>query len=124
MTDVKPNARQLVRLEQAGNVLIVSPLFTFGSFTESDLHAEWAAIERRLRDPSIAHVTMDLGEIPYFGSTVLEWMVLIWKRIRARNGRLAICNCSEIGREILAAARFDTLWQICADRAGAMATLL
>jgi anti-anti-sigma factor len=111
-----------VRIEQVGNVLIVSPLFTFGTFAEADLHAEWAVIERRLRDPGVEHVTIDLGEIPYFGSTVLEWMVLIWKRIRARNGRLAVCNCSEIGREILAAARFDTLWRICDDRAGAMAT--
>ncbi len=122
-TAANNTVRQLVRLEQDGNVLIVSPLFTFGSFAEADLHAEWVAIERRLRDPSIVHVTMDLGEIPYFGSTMLEWMVLIWKHIRARNGRLAICNCSEIGREILIAARFDTLWQICDDRTGALATL-
>lgn len=123
MKDSRPLSRQLVRLEQVGNVLIVSPLFTFGSFAESELYAEWAVIERRLQDPSVEHVTLDLGEIPYFGSTLLEWMVLIWKRIRARHGRVAICNCSEIGREILAAARFNTLWQICDDRAGAMATL-
>lgn len=117
------NKPPLVRLEQAGNVLIVSPLFTFGAFTEADLHAEWAAIERQLRDPAVQHATIDLGEIPYFGSTVLEWMVLIWKRVEPRGGRLAICNCSDIGRDILRAARFDTLWQICEDRAGALATL-
>lgn len=117
-------ATHLVRLEQAGNVLIVSPLFTFGTFTEAELQAEWAVIEGRLRDPAVQHVTFDLGEIPYFGSTVLEWMVLIWKRIRARGGRLAICNCSEFGREILAVARFDTLWQICDNRAGAIAKLV
>lgn len=114
----------LVRMEQQGNVLIISPLFAVGAFSEADLHAEWAAIERQLRNPAIEHVTIDLGEIPYFGSTVLEWMVLIWKRIRARGGRLAICHCSDIGRDILKAARFDTLWKICDDRAEAMATLV
>lgn len=114
--------RPLVRIEQDGNVLIISPLFTFGTFTEAELHAEWAVIERRLRDPAVQHVTIDLSEVPYFGSTVLEWMVLIWKRIRAKGGRLAVCNCSPLGGTILAATRLDTLWQICDDRAEAMAT--
>jgi anti-anti-sigma regulatory factor len=112
----------LVRIEQVGNVLIITPLFTFGTLTEADMHAEWAVIERRLRDPGVVHATIDFAEIPYFGSTVLEWMVNIWKRISARNGRVAVCNCSEVGREVLATARFDTVWQICDDRAGAMST--
>lgn len=112
----------LVRLEQEGNVLIVSPLFSF-PHSEAELHAQWEAIDQRLHAESVEHVTIDLGEVPYFGSTVLEWMVLIWKQIRARGGRLAICNCSELGHEILTAARFDSLWQICDNRAGAIATL-
>ena len=115
---------QLVRLEQAGNILIVSPLFTCTAICETELHAQWAIIERMLRNPAIQHVTIDLSEIPYFGSLLLEWMVLIWKRIRARGGQMVICHCSEIGREILAAARFDTIWKICDDRARALAELV
>jgi anti-anti-sigma factor len=114
----------LVRMEQQGNVLVVSPLFAFGTFSDAALRAEWAGIERRLSNHAIEHVTIDLSEVPYFGSTVLEWMVLIWKRIRARGGRLVVCHCSDIGHDILRAARFDTLWTICDDRAGAMATLV
>jgi len=113
----------LVRLEQQGPVLIVSPLFTFGTFTEADLAAEWAEIEDRLQDGTVRHAAVDLGEIPYFGSTVLEWMVLIWKRIRARGGRVAICNCSAMGRQILSTARFDTVWTICEDRSAALELL-
>jgi anti-anti-sigma factor len=112
---------RLVRMEQEGNVLIVSPLFSF-THSEAELYSEWAALERKLHAEGVQHVTIDLGEIPYFGSTVLEWMVLIWKRIRARGGRLVICNCSEMGHDILKAARFDSLWQICDNRAGAIAT--
>lgn len=113
---------QLVKLEQVGDVLIISPLFTFGTFTETELLTEWTNIERLLREPTVQHVIIDLSEVPYFGSTVLEWMVLIWKRIRAKGGRLAVCNCSELGQKILAATRLDTLWRIDVDRAGAMAT--
>ncbi len=114
----------LVRLEQQGNVLIVSPMIKFGKITPADLQVEWENIERQLHNQAIEHVTIDLGEISYFGSTVLEWMVQIWKPIRARGGKLAVCHCSDIGRDILKAARLDTLWRICDDRAGALATLV
>lgn len=115
------STQQLVHLEQQGPVLIIAPLFTFGACTDADLSAEWDTIETWLRDSSVQHVTIDLGAIPYFGSTVLEWMVLIWKRIRVRGGKMTICHCSEMGHQILAAARFNTLWAVYPDRASALA---
>jgi anti-anti-sigma factor len=112
-----------VHLEQDGAVLIVSPRCAFGAFNDADLSAAWNSIEARLADESVRNVTIDLGTIPYFGSTVLEWLVLIWKRIRGRGGRMVICNCSEMGRQILAASRLDTLWTVCPDRTAALAML-
>ena len=101
---------KFVRIDRAGDALVVAPLFTFASFTEADLAAEWRAVQDEIDSPDIKHVVVDLGEIPYFGSTVLEWMVQMWKRTKAKGGSLATCNCSQIGREVLHAARFDTLW--------------
>lgn len=115
--------RELVRLEREGAILIVSPLFMFGSFSDADLAQEWSQIETQLKVPEVQHVTVDLGEVPYFGSTMLEWLVLIWKRVRARGGRMSLCRCSEMGHKILAAARFDTLWEIYSDRESAMAVV-
>jgi anti-anti-sigma factor len=99
-----------VRCEQQGDTLIVSPLFTFARFTEADIVDEWKALQRQLDDPAIRHVVVDLAAVPYFGSTVLEWMVQMWKRTKAKGGSLVTCNCSQVGREVLHAARFDTLW--------------
>ena len=48
-----------------------SPMRTFG---EPRLASEWAAVQEQLDSPATQHVVIDLGEIPYFGSTVLEWM--------------------------------------------------
>ncbi len=101
-----------VRIDRAGDSLVVAPLFTFASFTEADMAAEWRALLEQLDAPGVKNVVVDLGEIPYFGSTVLEWMVQMWKRAKAKGGTLATCNCSQIGKEVLHAARFDTLWQI------------
>ena len=104
------SSRQYVRIDHAGDALVVAPLFTFASFTEADLAAEWRAVQEQIDAPEIKHVVVDLGEIPYFGSTVLEWMVQMWKRTKAKGGSLVTCNCSQVGREVLHAARFDTLW--------------
>ena len=73
-----------VRLEQEGETLIVSPLFTFGRFTEGDLVHEWDQVLRRIDGPEVKHVIVDLGQIPYFGSTLLEWMVQMWKRAKEK----------------------------------------
>ena len=36
------------------------------------------------------HVVVDLGHIPYFGSTLLDWMVQMWRRAQAKGGSLAV----------------------------------
>jgi len=105
-----------VRTEQQGESLVVSPLFTFAAFTEPDIAGEWTAVKEQLETPAIKNVVVDLGQIPYFGSTVLEWMVQMWKRIKAKGGKFATCNASPIGREVLTTARFDKLWGVFNSR--------
>ncbi|MEX2175835.1 MAG: STAS domain-containing protein [Pirellulaceae bacterium] len=112
-----------VRIDRAGDSLVVAPLFTFASFTEADMVSEWRALQAALDAPDIRNVLVDLGEIPYFGSTVLEWMVQMWRRAKAKGGNLATCNVSQIGREVLAAARFDKLWGVHASRDEALQSL-
>ena len=112
-----------VRVERQGDTLIVSPLFTFARFTEADIADEWKLVQTQMEGEDVKHVVVDLGQIPYFGSTVLEWMVQMWKRAKAKGGKLATCNASPIGREVLAAARFDLLWGIFGTRDEAIAWL-
>jgi anti-anti-sigma factor len=109
-------AGKFVRIDKTGDAVVVSPLFTFASFTEADLAAEWKVVQHEIDAAGVKHVIVDLGEIPYFGSTVLEWMVQMWKQAKAKGGSLATCNCSQIGREVLHAARFDTLWGVFETR--------
>ena len=112
-----------VRTEQRGETLIVAPLFTYASFAESDLTNQWLAVQRLVEGTGVRNVVVDLGEIPYFGSTVLEWMVQLWKRVKTKGGRLAACNASLIGREVLAAANFDKLWGLFSSQSEALAAI-
>ena len=112
--------QKYVRVERQGDTIIVSPLFTFARFAEPDLGQEWQCVQNQIDGDDVRHVVVDLGQIPYFGSTVLEWMVQLWKRAKAKGGKLATCNASPIGHEVLAAARFDLLWGIFTTREEAL----
>jgi anti-anti-sigma factor len=106
------NPSKYVRARQEGDVLVITPLFTYATFTEPGIMDEWAALQTRLDAAETKHVMVDLGEIPYFGSTVLEWMALLWKSVKAKGGKLAAVRPSPIGREVLDTARLQRLWGV------------
>jgi anti-anti-sigma factor len=107
---------KFVRAEQQGDVLVITPLFTYATFAEPDVATELTEVQEQVDSPATQQVIIDLGEIPYFGSTVLEWMAQLWKRVKSKGGRLAVVRPSEIGREVLAAARLERLWGIFETR--------
>lgn len=112
-----------VRAEQQGNVLVITPLFTYATFAEPSVASELMQLQEQVDSPTTEEVIVDLGEIPYFGSTVLEWMAQLWKRVKMKGGRLAVVRPSDIGREVLAAARLERLWGIFKTRDEALTWL-
>jgi anti-anti-sigma factor len=103
---------KFVRSEQQGSVLVITPLFTYATFAEPEVATELIEVQEQVDSPATEQVIIDLGEIPYFGSTVLEWMAQLWKRVKSKGGRLAVVRPSQIGREVLSAARLERLWGI------------
>lgn len=99
-------------VEQAEGVLIISPQGSIGALDAESIRTEWAGVLDRLATSGTLHVVIDLQGLEYFGSIVLELIVVLWKRLSVNNGKLAICNVSSVGLEILHAAKFDTIWPI------------
>jgi anti-anti-sigma regulatory factor len=56
------------------------------------------------------------SELPYFGSMLLDLLVVLWRRVARRDGRLILYKPSAVGREVLSAARLDQLWPIARTR--------
>lgn len=111
---------KFVRAEQEGDVVFITPLFTYATFTEPAIASEWEEVQTLLDSRQVRNVIVDLGEIPYFGSTVLEWMSQLWRQAKANGGRLAVVRPSPIGREVLDAARLQRVWGIFPERADAL----
>lgn len=72
---------------------------------------------------TVRNVLVDLGQSAYFGSLLLETLRRIWNEVHAQGGRMALCNVSPVGKEILQIAKFDHLWPIVETRTDAVKLL-
>ena len=104
--------------------IIVAPRGDVGTLAGEDVHAELPGLLDQLQKSEIKHVVFDLKRASYFGSILLGAMSAMWGRIRARGGKMAVCNVSDTGQEILHVSKFDTLWPICASREEALKKVL
>ncbi|MBC8354652.1 MAG: STAS domain-containing protein [Planctomycetes bacterium] len=103
-------------VEQADDTVIFSAIGSIGGLVEDAARTEWDALLNQLDAANATHAIIDLGALDYFGSIMLELLVVLWKRVSAKGGKLALCNVSPVGLEILQTAKFDTLWPIVAQR--------
>lgn len=110
-----------VRTEIRDRILIVVLQSELGSLTDEGRDQEFDATIAEVANERVRHLLLDLTDASYFGSKVLEWMVSLWKRLREKEGHMALCNVSPSAREILAVAKFDTIWPIYDSREEALA---
>jgi anti-anti-sigma factor len=73
--------------------------------------------------PSPALV-LDLTHVEFFGSSFIEAMFRVWKRLQTSAGaKFALCGLQPYCREVLEVTHLDQLWTITATRAEAIAAL-
>jgi anti-anti-sigma factor len=114
---------RFIQIERADGVFIATPLKELAKQSEEGVRSECDGLICELESEPAPVVLLDLSELDYFGSIVLELMVTIWKTVLAQNGRFALCGVSQVGWEILQTTRFDTLWTIYASREEALRNL-
>ena len=106
-----------LRFHRENDCLWVVPLNSHQDFCLSpqldDLRAE-------LDRCALPRVIVDLSGLPAFGSTLLDLLVVIWRKIGRRDGRLVLYKPSQIGREVLSAAKLNQLWPMAETREVAM----
>jgi anti-anti-sigma factor len=100
--------------------LIVATRSDVSTLAGEEIHAELPGLLNQLQSPEVKHVVFDLAKTSYFGSSLLGAMSALWGRVRSRGGKVAVCNVSKTGAEILHVSKFDTLWPICSSREEAL----
>lgn len=114
---------KVFRAESDGQTLIVTPLTNVSSLADESVKPELDGLLEQLERPGVKNAVVDFADISYFGTTMLETMRVIGRRVRDGKGKMVLCNLSNMEREILRVAGFDTLWPICESREEALQIL-
>ena len=114
---------RMFEAEQDGRVLVLRPHKNVSSLADLDLFTETEELCAQLRQSEIDRVIVDFAEVEYFGSLMLESLRIVWNAVHEHGGKMALCNVSTVGREILEIARFDTLWPVCDSRSEALTSV-
>ena len=108
--------RQLFKTFTVGPVFVVELLSVVSSLADSSVLQELEEVRTDLRHGGHKALVVDLAEAAYFGSSLLEAIRILWNDLSACGGRIALCNASEVGREVLQVAKFDQVWPVVNSR--------
>ena len=106
--------------DRTGRTLVLMPRGSVSSLAGEDVGSELNRLLEELCPPGPTNVVIDFAKAAYFGTVMLGAMHLIWRRVRDQQGKMALCNLSEMGREILRVSGVDVLWPICLTREEAL----
>ncbi|NUQ61442.1 MAG: STAS domain-containing protein [Pirellulales bacterium] len=108
-----------LQVSERGDVLILKLL---DSRLSADLADEIGnecrvAVERE----GFQKILLDFSGVNYACSDVIAKLVILNKRVREKGGRLKLCGICPFVREILAMTKLDTILDIAASEADALA---
>lgn len=103
---------QFFEMRRDGDVLVVTPLANFAALGDTLVASEWSAMRDAIDGMSSPRVVIDMSKLAVFGSTVLEWMVQVWRRCRDAKGAMMVASLTPISREVIAVTRLDSLWKM------------
>jgi len=110
-------------VESVGGALVIIPGPRISAFDNADEAGRRGALIEALRNTTASAVVVDFAHVGYFGSLLLDTLCVVWKQVRERSGRMALCNLSEVATEILAKSKLNSLWPIYASRQAAIEAL-
>ncbi len=68
-------------------------------------------------------IVIDMAKTKFFGSAFLGTLFRVWRRLSARNGKMAVCSATGVVAEVLEVTQANRLWAQHATREPAIADL-
>jgi anti-sigma B factor antagonist len=115
-----PYTHRMHRVTQEHGVTIIELGPSYAGLESDALRECGEILLSRAADVEPARLILDMSETTFVGSGFIELLVRAWKRIKRRDGMMALCGLQPFCQEVLQVSRLDTIWPIYADRAEAM----
>ena len=96
-----------------GDALVAVAEGAIGSLGPVDARREADCLLAQMQAEGVKKLVIDLGKANYFGSHMIELMIITWRHLSPAHGILALCQVSETGREVLEAVGLDKFWPVC-----------
>jgi anti-anti-sigma factor len=113
--------QRFFRLRESDGVFIIDIVGEPGSLSGEAMNRQLELVLDQLTGKAELRVVVDFQQAPYFGSSLLEDLLRIWRIVHDGHGTLVLCNLSPTGRELIDLARFERLWPIFPDCDSALA---
>ena len=110
----------VLSIEPAADAMVVMLRADANSLADTDILTDLQVVVDALRQHESTNVVFDLSQNDFLTSSLLEAVREVGQVVQGAGGRLALCNASVTGREILHVVRFDTLWPILPTRSDAL----
>jgi len=111
------------RVSATDDILVLELRDGISSLADHSILNELSEIRQKRREIGFVKLVIDLAHAPFFGSSLLELIRVVWNDISADGGELVLCNPSPVGREVLQVAKFDQIWPLMDTRDEALTML-
>ncbi len=113
----------MYRLIQESGVTILTAGPSYTGLEEEALQEFGEVLLSEVSHATPPRFVIDMSETDFIGSSFIEILVRAWKRVKNRNGTMALCGLHPFCHEVLQISRLDTIWPICASRDQAMSAV-
>lgn len=110
---------QLIQTEAYGEVVVLQICGGVSSLADHAVLDELDGIRQFRRETGLKKLIIDLEQAPFFGSSLLEVIRVLWNDISHEGGQIVFCSPSPVGRDVLEVAKFDRIWPVLDSRADA-----
>ncbi len=100
----------MIRLTRLQDVTVIELGPSYASLDDDTLEEIGGVLLTKAATADPPKVVVDLSETNYIGSGFIELLVRAWKRLRQRQGTMALCGLRPFCAEVLHTSRLDTLW--------------
>jgi len=101
-----------IPVEDYGHAVILKPK---GELTEDTLSAFKEAVDHQLMEDAIVDVIVDMEEITFVDSIVLEYLLDLQDSLHEKFGQVRLARCDQNVAKILEMTRLDLVFEMFSD---------